>query len=181
MMQSDTLFDVETDISNPPFALPPEADEPRRKETAPEALTPTEVRFTIPGKAVAKGRPRATRSGRMFTPAKTANAEAFIRHLAHDAMQGRPPLIGPVQMTIEVAAPVPASWPKRKQAAALSGAIMPTARPDLDNLCKLVSDALNGICFADDSQVVRLLATKTYGLVPQTIVTVCQLNPALVD
>ena len=33
-------------------------------------------------------------------------------------------------------------------------------RPDLDNLCKTVMDALNGIVYHDDNQFVRLVAQK---------------------
>ncbi len=38
-----------------------------------------------------------------------------------------------------------------------------TKRPDLDNLVKSVKDALNGIIWKDDSQVVKLKAEKKFG------------------
>jgi len=38
----------------------------------------------------------------------------------------------------------------------------PTVKPDLDNLVKPIKDAMNGIVFKDDSQVVEILATKKY-------------------
>lgn len=38
-----------------------------------------------------------------------------------------------------------------------------TARPDIDNLVKAVTDALNGILWKDDSQIVSLSAEKRYG------------------
>lgn len=44
------------------------------------------------------------------------------------------------------------------------GRIHPTAKPDVDKLCRAVLDALTGIAFDDDSQVVALTAVKTYGL-----------------
>ncbi len=54
---------------------------------------------------------------------------------------------------------------------------------DLDNCCKLVLDALNGVGFADDGQVVRLSAEKLYvdqaGLAePQTIVEIAPVEAA---
>jgi Holliday junction resolvase RusA-like endonuclease len=36
------------------------------------------------------------------------------------------------------------------------------SRPDIDNLCKLVLDALNGVAYNDDGQVCVLLAEKRY-------------------
>lgn len=39
----------------------------------------------------------------------------------------------------------------------------PCVRPDLDNYGKMLLDALNGVCFVDDAQIVRLELTKVYG------------------
>ena len=41
--------------------------------------------------------------------------------------------------------------------------IYPFVRPDLDKLCRAVLDALTGIAYKDDQQVVSLFATKSYG------------------
>lgn len=38
----------------------------------------------------------------------------------------------------------------------------PTKKPDLDKLNRSISDALTGVVFRDDSQVVRLESTKVY-------------------
>jgi Holliday junction resolvase RusA-like endonuclease len=62
---------------------------------------------------------------------------------------------------------------------ALGGAVLPVGKPDLDNLLKAVLDAINAIVFADDSQVVSLLASKTYGARPQVSVSVSQIGGAL--
>jgi Holliday junction resolvase RusA-like endonuclease len=40
---------------------------------------------------------------------------------------------------------------------------MPTVPPDLDKLIRGVLDALTGIVYRDDAQVVSILATKSYG------------------
>ncbi len=42
----------------------------------------------------------------------------------------------------------------------------PITRPDLDNLVKAVKDALNGVLWRDDSQVIELEAKKIYGNPP---------------
>jgi Holliday junction resolvase RusA-like endonuclease len=36
-------------------------------------------------------------------------------------------------------------------------------KPDLDNFVKAVKDALKGLVYRDDSQIVRLAASKDYG------------------
>jgi len=41
-------------------------------------------------------------------------------------------------------------------------------RPDLDNLCKFVIDAMNKIFWKDDSQISKLVAEKKYSEVPRT-------------
>src|SRR5512146_558422 len=43
----------------------------------------------------------------------------------------------------------------------------PTGKPDIDNLVKLVQDALAGVFYRDDQQIVELHATKEYGPVPE--------------
>jgi Holliday junction resolvase RusA-like endonuclease len=50
---------------------------------------------------------------------------------------------------------------------ALSGELCPVKRPDLDNYMKTALDACNEIVFADDSQIVKLIANKRYGEKPR--------------
>ena len=45
-----------------------------------------------------------------------------------------------------------------------SGAPKNIGKPDLDKLCRAVLDALTGVAWDDDSQVVGILATKTYAV-----------------
>ena len=106
---------------------------------------PRQVEIVIPGKARGKERPRATRAGVVFPPAKTRNAEAFVKSCAVDAIGAAPLLDGPLRMGLEVVVEIPASWPKRDKEAAIAGTKRPTGRPDLDNICKLVADSLNGV------------------------------------
>ena len=42
-----------------------------------------------------------------------------------------------------------------------------TKKIDIDNICKSVLDGLNGVAYTDDKQVVQLIATKFYDLVPR--------------
>jgi Holliday junction resolvase RusA-like endonuclease len=64
--------------------------------------------------------------------------------------------------------PMPKDWSKRKKQLALNGEVKPSVKPDLDNLCKAVLDALNGIAYHDDKQIVELHLSKAYSDHPRT-------------
>ena len=135
----------------------------------------TTITFTVPGTPIAKGRPRATTIGghaRMYTPAKTVRYESDVALFAAQAMAGRPPVDGPCIVIVSAVMPVPASWPKSKQRAALAGDLYPTGKPDLDNLLKAIGDGANGVIWTDDSRIVDLHITKRYGLTPGVHVVV---------
>lgn len=44
----------------------------------------------------------------------------------------------------------------------IDGLISPTKKPDMDNVVKIVLDALNGFAWHDDAQVVDLSVMKVY-------------------
>lgn len=48
----------------------------------------------------------------------------------------------------------------------------PLKKPDIDNVCKIILDALNGIAYHDDKQVVDLGIRKFYNDTPGVIVFV---------
>jgi Holliday junction resolvase RusA-like endonuclease len=78
------------------------------------------------------------------------------------------PLSGPLELSIRVFKPVPVSWPKKKQRAALAWEIWPTGTPDLDNYQKQIMDCMTALHFwNDDSQVAIITARKTYGEKPR--------------
>lgn len=52
------------------------------------------------------------------------------------------------------------------------GIIRPTKKPDADNIAKVVLDALNNICYKDDTQVVELIVNKYYSLEPRVEVII---------
>lgn len=139
----------------------------------------TLIRFTIPGVAVGKGRPRFSRkSGAAFTPAKTRNHEAFVRMLALGAMAPsgiedtpRPPLDTPVKLIVQVFCTIPPSWNKAKREAAKANVIRP-GKPDLDNVVKSVGDAMNGVVYTDDALIYRVEATKMFADIACTTVEV---------
>ena len=126
----------------------------------------------LAGTPVAKGRPRfSRRTGTAYTPAKTRSYEAQLKFAAESVMQGRPPLQGALRVEVQAMMPVPASWSKKKTAAALTGEIRPTVRPDWENLAKTL-DALNQVVWRDDAQIVAGEVHKTYSDRPRLIVKV---------
>lgn len=127
------------------------------------------ISFFVPGPPVGKGRPKATTingHARMYTPAKTVSYEGLVAMAARDAMAGRPPLQGPVVLVLDVHMPVAASWSRKARAAALADVTPPTKKPDSDNVLKAVCDAINGIVWVDDVQVVDVVLRRRYREIP---------------
>ncbi|MEX5590971.1 RusA family crossover junction endodeoxyribonuclease, partial [Pseudomonas urmiensis] len=67
---------------------------------------------------------------------------------------------------------IPSSTSKKNRIGMLNGDIYPTKKPDADNIAKAVTDALNGLAYKDDSQIVILSVYKQYGETPQVGVTI---------
>ncbi len=54
----------------------------------------------------------------------------------------------------------------------LNGEILPTKRPDGDNIIKVILDALNGFVYHDDAQICKIYFTKKYAEKPETKVLI---------
>ena len=128
--------------------------------------------FAVRGPPVAKARPRVLRSGQVYTPAKSVAYERHVQLAATLAMRGHARLSGAVRATLRFDLPIPRSWPARKRAAAIAGEIVPTGKPDLDNLLKSVLDGIRTIVIGDDAVIVDVRATKRYWVAPLTVCTV---------
>jgi len=127
-----------------------------------------QVLFQVHGTPVPKGRPRFARRGKFvstYSPKTTVDYEDKVTESAKQAMGSSEPLNGPVEAFIHITLPIPASYSKKRTQACLSGEERPIKRSDIDNYCKAIFDGMNGIIFADDSQVVALHAHKVYGTV----------------
>ncbi|QTD88782.1 RusA family crossover junction endodeoxyribonuclease [Burkholderia anthina] len=133
------------------------------------------VHITIPFAAIGKGRPRVYR-GIATTPAKTRAYERQVAQIAAAAMRGRPLLDGPVRILLEIDVEVPESWPKYRRADALAGLIWPTVKPDIDNTEKALLDAMNGVVYRDDSQIVVVQKSKHYATSPQVRIVIDELR-----
>ena len=127
--------------------------------------------ITIPGPIQAWQRAGRSKNGGHFTQAATRAAE---RSIGWHAVQqvGQRCLLGALAVRLDVAMTVPAAWSAKRRQEALAGTVKPAVKPDVDNLSKTILDALNGVLWRDDAQVVDLHVTKRYAAEPQTVITV---------
>ena len=133
--------------------------------------------FKIPGMVQAKQRPRLSR-GRVYTPQATVNYEGYVKWCYSDYANqtGWTPMENAIRADIKVFMPVPKSDSKKKKDLKLSGKIRPTMKPDNDNIAKSVLDALNGLAYVDDKQIVELKVDKYYGVEPYVHVKLTELE-----
>lgn len=139
------------------------------------------IEFTIPGRPSAWQRTNAfvdKRSGKLLksTPKEMAAAQKAVATLCRFAMRTMQPLAGAVRLEILCVYAIPKTWPAWKRQAALDGKVWKVTVPDHDNLVKLVSDALNGIAYADDAQIVKASFGKRYGFPERTDVRITALD-----
>lgn len=128
--------------------------------------------FEVTLEPVAKERPRAAGNGHFYTPKKTQEFEQKIRLAAIGQLPaGFVIPTGPVQLRVFTVSSIPKSWKAAERYAAATGQLYPK-RGDLDNRVKAISDALNGVYYLDDIQVVSLRADMAYGLEPKISVAV---------
>ena len=136
-------------------------------------------KFTIYGECVGKGRPKFARRGnfvRTYTPEATANYETLVRL---SFIQENPNFKTiekdiPLTCIITIYKGIPKSTSKKKKTMMLNGQIRPTSKPDIDNSVKSIFDALNGVAYNDDSQIVELSVKKYYSETPRVEVKIME-------
>jgi len=128
------------------------------------------VAIVLPGVPVAKGRPRFF-NGRAVTPTATRSYENDLRAVAQSVMRGRPLYDVPLHLEVWAVMPIPASWSARRKAAAVAGEVLPTGKPDDDNILKC-KDALNGVVWRDDALCATSTVHKRYGLEPRLVLMI---------
>lgn len=105
-------------------------------------------------------RPRTAR-GRMYDPG--ARDKKLIRAEVESMLpQGWTPFRGPCLLSVVYYMPEPSSFPALARELAASGELVHASRPDLSNYVKQLEDALNGVLWEDDGQIVRLEVSKAY-------------------
>ena len=137
----------------------------------------TEIMFTIQGEPIGQGRPRfSTRGGfvKAYDPDKSRNYKAFARLIALQAAKkiNWECCEEPVSVTIKAYLGIPLSSTKKFKTAAMNMDVYPIKKPDVDNIFKSITDALSGIIYKDDRQIVRSTITKIYSDLPRVEVFV---------
>jgi len=126
------------------------------------------VTFKVDADPVGKQRARYAKRGNhvmAYTPDKTRNYESLIKEAAIEAMGSSEPLETPVTLYLYIRAPIPKSLPKKRIEACLNGLEKPIKKPDASNVLKSVEDAMNGVVYKDDSQIVNIHVSKVYSSV----------------
>lgn len=129
-----------------------------------------EARIVIEGTPFAKQRPRFTKIGnfvKTYTPVETSNYENWVKmcyrqQVGNMMFKDDEPLM--VIMTAYFS--VPKSWSKKNKEKALNGEIFPTNAKDVDNIAKIILDALNGVAYLDDHFITDLAVMKRYSETP---------------
>jgi len=122
------------------------------------------IKATILILPIGKARARhAVKGGRVmtYTPAKTRLAEAVIQTQIRQEVLKQGVFGGdqPIRLVATFYRPRPKHLPKR--------VTLPVARPDVDNMYKLLADSLEKFVYANDSQITSADIKKRFGSPPR--------------
>ncbi|MCC0671569.1 RusA family crossover junction endodeoxyribonuclease [Clostridioides sp. ES-S-0145-01] len=124
------------------------------------------VNFTVDGEPVGKERPRMNSiTKRTYTPNKTKNYEELIKWLYQSKVKHY--FKGYIKMTLRCYYSIAKSNSKKVKEQKRNNVLRPSKKPDIDNVVKIVADALNEIAYKDDTQIVEVVASKYYSDKPR--------------
>ena len=116
--------------------------------------------FILPG-----GRPCSS----AYDPVKSKDWKRTVQSQVLDSLNGQAEIHeGPLSLQLRFYLARPKSLPKR--------VMHHIKKPDADNLAKGVKDAMRGILYHDDSQIVELLIRKEYNAQPRVVIAMEILN-----
>lgn len=134
------------------------------------------VRFTVPGPPKGKARARTvrTRGGQTFsyTPEGTVLYENLVKISFSETGEKTFDADQSLHVSMTAYYPIPKSASRKKKEEMSAGRIRPAKKPDIDNIIKSVLDALNGVAYHDDTQVVAVFAEKYYSDTPRVEVEI---------
>jgi crossover junction endodeoxyribonuclease RusA len=119
------------------------------------------IAFSVEGKPIQQGSMRAFNNRIVHNKSKELMEwRSLVGQAAHVA--GCTPISGPITISMEFRYLRPRSVTREH----------PTVPPDLDKQVRSILDALTGIAYLDDSQVIEIHATKRYAPSPGVDITV---------
>jgi len=131
------------------------------------------IQLTVPGEPQGKQRAKSARIGtgpkayiKTYTPERTVNYETYIKQLFVVKYPDFVPVEGALELELTASCTIPASTSKKRKALMESNEIRPTKRPDVDNLVKIVMDALESLAYKNDSQIVDESTHKFFSIRP---------------
>ncbi len=129
-----------------------------------------EIKFRVPGPPKGKQRPRVCRiNGRSvtYTPKQTIEYEQKVRASYTSVSKVKFQKDVPLEISILALFPIPLHASKKLKKQMLNGEVLPTKRPDCDNIIKIILDALNGLAYQDDCQICKVYFAKIYAKTPE--------------
>lgn len=133
------------------------------------------MKFEVVGSPVGKKRPKfSTIHG--YAQAIKAKEDVIYENLVKVSFQQAKTVDydlfnKPIKMKITAFFAVLKSFSKKKIEQALQGKIFPVTKPDVDNIAKIICDALNDVAYKDDTQIVELTIVKKYAMEPKVEIT----------
>lgn len=118
--------------------------------------------FEIPGYPQGKARARTTKKGFSYTPEKTMLYENLIKSQFLSSCKQTYFDKEPLEIYITALYPIIKSTTKKDRKLIAEGKLLPTKKPDVDNIAKVICDALNGVAYGDDTQIVKMVVNKAY-------------------
>lgn len=120
--------------------------------------------FEVPGTIKGKGRPRVNSyTGMVYTPTTTKDYEYLVEQYFLLKYPKFKPFEGRLAVNITATFNIPKSTKKCEVEKMIQNEISPTKKPDIDNIVKIILDAMNKFAFKDDTQITKLSVEKKYG------------------
>lgn len=135
------------------------------------------ISFLVPGIPRPKGSLRAfaTKGGRVGVKENNADmVQPWMGTIAVAALKAGAEIVdGPVRVGLTFIFPRPKFHYNKAGGLKINAPFHHTKKPDLDKLVRAVLDALTGVAFVDDSQVVSLAPAKKRYLIEEGLKEAC--------
>ena len=130
------------------------------------------ISFTVYGEPIPWNRPRFNgKSKQVFEDSKVKDYKAKVIEAFEESGGKVYEKDVPLRMSIRFYLSVPKSASQKKRLDLITN-FFPTKRPDNDNLYKGIADALNGVAYYDDSQIVITHIHKLWSINPRAEISI---------